>query len=137
MKFTRVISILIATALVYSSMPPTQAAVVDKHIISDINDHWAESHITTLTYADILRGSGGMANPDNNITRGEFAALVSRTLSLSAKDTDLFYDVPKEHIFRKEITSAAQAGIIKGVGNGIFAPEMNITREEIMLMISR
>ncbi len=137
MKARKVISVLAATFVMINAGVAPRAVSEEKYAVSDIDSHWAEDDITTLTEADILRGSNGKANPDNNITRGEFAALVARTLSLEASVGQSFGDVPVGHMFHNEVSAAAEAGIIKGVGGGNFAPDMNITREQIMLMISR
>ena len=137
MKARKVISAFAAVLVMINTSVAPRAVSEEKYAISDIDSHWAEDDITILTEADILRGSSGKANPDKNITRGEFAALAARTLGLEAKGGQGFTDVPEGHMFYAEVTAAAEAGIIKGVGGGNFAPDINITREQIMLMISR
>ncbi len=107
-------------------------------ILTDIDSHWAENDITTLNRMGILNGSSNQALPDDKITRGEFAALTARTLNLKVTaQKQIFSDIPENHIFFDEISATAELGIIKGYANGNFMSENLITREEIMIIISR
>jgi mannan endo-1,4-beta-mannosidase len=75
-------------------------------------------------------------NPDNTITRAEFAAFIARTLKLDTKDYEgLFSDVKSDAWYAKEVEAVKRAGIIDGVGNNNFAPDKAITREEMAKMI--
>ncbi len=128
---------MIASFIVLLSMPNPKAITYNNYFASDIDSHWAEDELENLINAGILKGFDGKASPDNGITRGEFTALISRTLALESNDRVTFTDIPKGHMFFSEINAAYDAGIIQGTGGNTFSSDKKITREEIMLIISR
>lgn len=97
--------------------------------------------VELLSALDILKGDDqGNFNPDNTITRAEFAAVVCRALGLensanSAKGATIFTDVAADHWATGYINLASQQGIINGKGNGIFDPEGNVTFAEAVKML--
>jgi len=134
MKARKIISALMILGILTSGLP---SCATENYAISDIDTHWAEDEMSVLINADILKGSHTKANPDTNITRGEFTALIARTLSLESDGGEIFTDIPKSHIFYREVAAASDAGIINGIGANMFMPDRNITREEIVLIIAR
>ena len=79
--------------------------------------------------------------PDNNITRAEAAALISRISSgFSADksyDASKFADVDGGAWFAKNVGYAAENSIVSGYEDGSFKPGNTITREEFAAMICR
>ncbi len=86
----------------------------------------------------------------NNITRGQFASMIVNTIKAATNvDTDAiaqnayenrevnFYDVYYSMNVGPEIYAAAAMGIVNGVGDGEFAPDNFITRQEIAVMFYR
>ena len=49
-------------------------------IFKDINGHWAEKYINLLQKLGIVKGDNGSARPNDNLTRGETAAVMNRIL---------------------------------------------------------
>ncbi len=137
MKAIKIISAFAILTVMISShgIPNTKAQT--SYFPKDIDSHWAEEEISTLMYAGILRGDSGSARANDTITRGEFTALTARALSLFGTDTAVFSDIPKTHMFFDEISAAHTEGLVNGIGGNLFMPQNNITREEIMLIISR
>jgi len=106
--------------------------------IKDIDRHWAEDSIQTLKSLGVMNGYDGYSNPDAIVTRGEFAALLTRAFAItSATETISFSDIDSSHIFYVSINAAHSAGIIDGFPDKTFRPENMVTREEIVLMLSR
>ena len=97
--------------------------------------------VELLSALEILKGDDqGNFNPDNTITRAEFAAVVCRALGLessanSAKGATMFVDVAADHWATGYINLASQQGIVNGKGNGIFDPEGNVTFAEAVKML--
>ncbi len=96
--------------------------------------------IISLSSMGVIKGyeEGGQSlfKPDNNITRAEFAVLVSRLLgvediSYSAYD---FTDVTA-HYARNQIQTIYKRGIINGYGDAKFGPDDNITYEQAIKMM--
>lgn len=74
---------------------------------------------------------------DDNITRAEFTAVALRMLGIftSPQSTTVFGDVPETHWASGHIATASSMGLINGRGNGIFAPEDNVTYPEALKII--
>lgn len=104
----------------------------------DITGGWFEGHIRKLHSLGIMQGEGnGIFAPYRNVTRAEFAALISNALQLPEGDKS-FVDINKAHpSLHNGIKRSASAGIISGRGEGIFDPNAQITREEAAVMIDK
>jgi beta-N-acetylglucosaminidase len=114
-------------------IPMTVGAAQD-----DITGKWSEPYIRELAAKGIMVGDGkGTYWPERAVTRGEFATLIANALKLP-ESSSTFTDL---HITDQSlvpgINKAAGAGIISGRGNGIFAPNDNITRDEAVTMIDK
>lgn len=105
----------------------------------DIDTHWAQSYIEQLASKLIIDGVTDTAfQPDRNITRAEFAALVVRSLGLtSVTGSTYFDDVDSSDWFDGVVGAAAKAGIVDGYEDGTFRPNAQITREELAAMVVR
>ena len=98
----------------------------------------AVTAIEALASRGIINGMGqGTFMPNKTMTRAEFAAIVTRALGLTAKDTKVFSDVPSSKWYAGYIGTANSSGIVNGVGNGKFNPEGTITRQEAAAMVAR
>ena len=97
--------------------------------------------VELLSALSILKGDDtGNFNPDNNITRAEFAAVVCRALGLEgsangAKGATDFTDVAADHWAAGYINLASQQKIINGMGDGTFAPESDVTYTQAVKML--
>ncbi len=107
----------------------------------DISNYgWAKREIEVLASKGIIKGistTRKIFNPSANITRADFAALLVRTLGLTAEVNSNFDDVTIEDYFYKEVGIAKELGITNGVGNNKFAPREEITRQDMMTMTAR
>lgn len=56
-------------------------------IFNDINGHWAEKYINLLQKLGIVKGDNGSARPNDNLTRGETAAVMNRVLGRIVGDS--------------------------------------------------
>ncbi|PES03222.1 N-acetylmuramoyl-L-alanine amidase, partial [Bacillus anthracis] len=75
--------------------------------------------------------------PYRNVTRAEFAKLISNALKLPEGNKS-FVDINEAHpSLHDGIKRCASAGIINGRGEGIFDPNSPITREEVSIMIDK
>jgi N-acetylmuramoyl-L-alanine amidase len=107
---------------------------------TDVKGHWAQSYVELLANKLVVDGvTDTTFEPDRSITRGEFAALVVRSLGLK---TDVgaatsFSDVTSSDWYAGVVAAAAQAGIIDGYEDGTFRPDRQITREELAAMVVR
>jgi hypothetical protein len=107
---------------------------------SDITGHWAKANIELLASKFIVEGTAAdIFEPDRNITRAEFAALVTRSLGLTATATSATYftDVKGNEWYTGVVGAAKAAGLVDGYEDGSFKPNAQITREELAAMVVR
>lgn len=105
---------------------------------SDVKNHANQTSIEALASRGIINGMGqGTFMPNKTMTRAEFAAIVTRALGLTAKDTKVFSDVPSSKWYAGYIGAANSSGIVNGVGSGKFNPDGTITRQEAAAMVAR
>lgn len=100
---------------------------------------WAKVYVDAVAAKGIIKGNGkGSFNPTDNITKGQFVAMIMRTLKLVDKEaTTDFKDVAEKYILYPEIASAYELGIISADAKGNFKPDSAITREEMATIIGK
>ncbi|NIK69733.1 S-layer homology domain-containing protein [Paenibacillus sp. BK720] len=129
-----VVTVLSATNSLYA------VAVTDASF-KDIAVHWAKADILLLANKRIVNGvSADLFAPNRNMTRAEFAALVVKALGLtrgSAASTPSFADVPSTAWYASYVRTVVQYGIVKGMSDGTFRPNQEITRQEMAVMLTR
>ncbi len=107
----------------------------------DIVGHWAHQTIDTMTINGYINGyADGNFKPDQNITRGEFSALVYRILGLTTAKDGVIYDDTDSHWARDIIATMSLPegyGMLRGYGDGNFGPNDAITREQAVAIIAR
>lgn len=104
---------------------------------SDIDGHWAYDSIMFMANEGIVKGLGDNTFlPDRNITRAEFASLVSDTLNLEEMTDNIYTDVSQDAWYNDVVLKCTQAGLILGY-DGKFRPNDLITREEMAIIIFR
>ena len=104
----------------------------------DIASSPAASAIETLAARAIITGkSDDIFDPDGNMTRSEFSAIVVRALGLLPQERGQFSDVPAGTWYAAFVDTAAAYGIVTGTGGGAFSPQGTITRQEAAVMVAR
>ncbi|MGG1514099.1 S-layer homology domain-containing protein [Paenibacillus oryzisoli] len=106
---------------------------------SDTKGHWAEKTINTFEKLGVIKGyEDGSAKPDAPITRAEFVTIITRTFGITggSKSDASFSDV-SDHWAYQSIMTLAQAGVISGYEDLSFRPDKTITREEMVVILSR
>ena len=103
------------------------------------NDHWAYEPTKYLNEKGILKGmDNGNFEPNRSIKREEFAKILVLAFNLQAKDEDkLFTDVSDTEWYYEYVKIAAQNGIINGIGDGVFGVSVELSRQDIAVMIAR
>lgn len=99
---------------------------------------WAWTSIRKLNEAGVINGKGdGIFDPDGAIIRAEFAAMIVRLLALEATGESVFTDVLDSDWFASVVRIAADHGYVNGVGEGNYAPKLNVSREQVATIIGR
>jgi hypothetical protein len=100
--------------------------------------YWASDVIKAMAAKQIIAGvSAAEFAPAKAVTRAEFAAFLVRSLDLEASGEAEFTDVSADKWYAEEVAAAAEAGIVSGRSDHTFAPDAQISREEMAVMIVR
>lgn len=106
----------------------------------DLENHtWAKEAIKTLAERGIVSGVGNNSfAPGVYVTREQIAKMIVLSNgSFEEGKTSDFSDVPSTSWSYPYVSSAYRAGIVKGMGNGYFAPDANVKREDAVVMLYR
>ena len=133
-KQRKVLSILLSLAMLCSLAMPTAFAADSRYI--DTTDHWAETAIERWSDYGVVEGYGNAFNPDNSITRGQMATILSKTLGLTEEAENPFSDISVDEWYAPYVLRCYKAGIMLG-DNGKANPDAEITRQEAMTMFCR
>ena len=126
-------------AVINSLTNSTYSVIWNPIEFTDMNNHWAKASVNNMGSRKVVTGVGnGEYEPDRNMTRAEFAAVMVRALGLApGKGSSSFSDVASTEWYCGYIQTAAAYGIIKGYSDEEFGPADTITREQAMTMIAR
>lgn len=117
--------------------PPTAEG---KQVFDDVPPtYWAYDYIMDLYNAGIVNGeTANMYMPENNITRAEFTKIAVNVFGLeAASTTSQFSDVKASDWFAPYVIAATEAGLVNGISANEFAPNADITREQMATIIGR
>lgn len=112
--------------------------ILDTYLLKfkDMKDHWAREDVEYMGKLELVNGSeDGKFQPDANITRAEFAALITRTMGLEETEyQNSFFDVTEEDWYSGYVQTVRSNDLMNGY-DGLFSPNTPITREEIAKVI--
>ncbi|MDR3242786.1 MAG: S-layer homology domain-containing protein [Clostridiales Family XIII bacterium] len=102
-------------------------------------DHWALQHIDALASEGIVNGMGdNLFKPDDSLTRAQFLAMLAKSVTgvdLAALPSAGFYDVPMDEWYFGYVNWGYAEGIVNGFEERVFAPDGQITREQMTVML--
>jgi len=108
---------------------------------SDIDDDILATYDVTLD--DLSHVSAGFPDgswrPWQSITRAQFVKMADAALAIDLvhPENPTFSDVPSDDPYYEYVEGAHLAGLIKGVGGGLFAPASTLTREQAVGIVAR
>lgn len=113
------------------------ASIVD---FADTTAHWAREYIGKLAARGVVNGMGDNCyQPDASLTRAQFLAMLAKTiygLDTTKTAPTGFADVPAIEWYYSYVNWGFENGIVKGVDDVTFAPNNNITREQMAIMLN-
>ncbi|BAU29593.1 DNA-binding beta-propeller fold protein YncE [Aneurinibacillus soli] len=105
----------------------------------DVEHHWAKNAVNDMGSRMVISGIGhDLFNPDQDITRAEFAAIMVRGLGIKQEDGVVpFTDVKAADWYSSAVQIAYKNNLIRGFEDGTFRPNDKITREQAMGIIAK
>lgn len=115
--------------------------VVGGDVFPDVaKDRWSVTEIEYMAADGVINGyPDGEFKPEQNLTRAEFAALISRFVKLDESDNNeaVFPDLDNGHWAYGDIMALYDEGFINGYEDGTFRAENEITRAEVMTVVNK
>lgn len=101
------------------------------------DDAWYKEDVDKAVENNLFNGtSENTFSPNNAITRGMFVTVLARLDNADVKNfANMFEDVETGKYYQESISWAVAYGIVNGVGEGKFAPDNQITREAMAVII--
>ena len=106
---------------------------------TDITGHWAADNILFAASRGLLSGTSDTTfSPDTGMTRGMFVTTLGRLAGINpdSYQTGKFTDVKADAYYAPYVNWAAQNGIMEGVTATTFAPDTNINREQMAVIMA-
>ena len=100
---------------------------------------WAKESIEYLSANEVISGSGdGNFRPNDFVTRDEFVKILIVGLEISGdEEKNHFEDIDQTDWSYQYANIAKNRNIAGGIGNGLFGKGMQITRQDMVVMIDR
>lgn len=76
-------------------------------------------------------------SPNTTATRGMLVTILYRLSKAKTNEDSIFMDVPLTAYYSKAVAWASKNGIVNGVGDNRFAPDSEITREQLVTILYR
>ena len=105
---------------------------------TDINGHWAKEHILFTVSRGLFSGTSETTfSPNTTLTRGMFVTALGRLAGINPADYQnrKFTDVKANAYYAPYVNWAASKGIVGGTTSTTFAPDSNITREQMAVIM--
>ena len=126
-------------AAYYGLEKKTEGEVDPEPAFRDCRKHWARSYVDTAAAAGWVNGVGeGLFSPDTTLTRGAFVTMLAALAGVNKADYpgSRFEDVAESAWYAPGVSWAASEGVVSGVGDGKFAPNRDITRQEMAVIMT-
>jgi|GEM_PF-5993914 len=115
------------------------AAATPVHTYADVGD-WAAMYVSDVVANGCMAPiSDTQFGASDSVTRGQFVTTLGKARGISTEKwtTSPFSDVAADDACGPYVAWAFEKGIVNGVGNGDFAPNQVLTREQAMVILYR
>ncbi|UKS25765.1 S-layer homology domain-containing protein [Paenibacillus sp. HWE-109] len=137
---TRWTVFLLILTMMFSLIVPVSASAAEQTNLSDTLDSYAKTEIDLLVAKGIISGyADGSFQPRKAITRAELAKILVLSLGLKedAAKAESYSDVDTSSWYRGYVGALVASGITQGTSPTTFAPDANVTREELVVFFIR
>ena len=113
--------------------------VFDENIFSDVKvSDWHYESVKYVYQNNLMHGTEKGFEPESKMTRAMLVTVLYRMENPeNTTKQSAFADVNTEDWYAEAVAWAAEAGIVTGVSDGVFAPEKDVTREQMAVIIYR
>jgi len=136
----RLITLALAALMLIALVTP--AAAANTHNFTDVSQGaWYNDAVQFVFESNIMSGIGGNRfDPQGNFTRGAAVTTLGRIQwerQANASDSRVtpFTDVPVDAWFAPYVAWANHMGVVNGTSPTTFAPNRNVTRQEMVTML--
>ncbi|WP_242065565.1 DUF1565 domain-containing protein [Trichocoleus sp. FACHB-262] len=104
----------------------------------DVQGHWAQAFIEALAARNIISGfPDGTYRPSTPVTRAQFAAIINKAFTPSAQRSSInFVDVGQSFWGYQAIQTAYRGGFLAGYPGGVFLPDQQIPRVQVLVSLA-
>ncbi len=114
------------------------ATAYNKVSFNDVTTgEWYNKAVSFIAARGIAAGTGnGNYSPDARLTRGEFIVLMMRTCGVAPdKNPTVNFSDAGNTYYTGYLATAKRLGICAGIGNNLYAPGKEITRQEMFTLL--
>ena len=105
---------------------------------TDVNNHWAKDNMLFVVSRGLLSGTSATTfSPNTGMTRGMFVTALGRLAGVDPTDyqASRFTDVKEDAYYAPYVNWAAKTGVVSGTTDTAFAPDTNINREQMAVIM--
>lgn len=113
--------------------------VFSETTFDDVNkDDWHYDSVKYVYEKGLMQGTGNDFEPESKMSRAMLVTVLFRMDNTNGTENkNNFKDVPDGEWYTDAVSWAASNGIVSGINNSEFAPEYEISREQMALIIYR
>lgn len=117
----------------------TPQKVFDENTFSDIKaSDWHYESVKYVYQNNLMQGTEKGFEPERKMTRAMLVTVLYRMENTKNDTKQLsFVDVNSDDWYAEAVAWANESGIVTGLSEGVFAPEDNVTREQMAVIIYR
>lgn len=131
----KAVCLLLVFAMLIGILPAMSFAA-DAPFQDVAKDAWYNEAVSYVYDNGIMAGTASnQFSPKMEVTRAQMCQILYNMEDKPENNGDAFSDVNAGNWFYSAVNWAASVGIVSGVGNGEFAPQASITREQAMTIL--
>ena len=117
---------------------PKQETFTESTFTDVKKDDWHYESVKYVFENNLMQGTGSGFEPESKMSRAMLVTVLYRMANPDKKSADHnFADVPAGQWYSDAIAWAAECGIVNGVSETQFAPNSDVSREQMALIIYR
>ncbi len=133
----RLIGLLLAVIMLCSMVPVASASATSEY--PDFPTGWSKEAMSAVVANGLLNGyDDGKIHPEANLTRAQFAAIITRAFGAKTKaNVSAYSDVLTSAWYYDAIAQAVKMGALNGKSATQMDPDAPITRQETFTAVAR